>query len=413
MADTKLYDILGVPKGSSESDLKKAYRKLAKEYHPDKNPDAGDKFKEISFAYDVLSDTKKREVYDRYGMKGIQEGADGHDHSGDIFSQLFGGGLFGGMGGRMGGGRQRPRRGEDTVHPLKVTLEDLYNGKTAKLQLSRNIICKTCNGVGGKSDSVRKCTGCKGSGMKLTYRQLGPGMMQQLQSVCSDCHGEGETCSDADRCKKCNGKKVTVENKILEVHVDKGMRDSEKITFRGEGDQQPGVEPGDVVIVLQLKPHERFERHDQDLYMTHKVSLTEALCGFMIVQKHLDGRELVIKSIPGEIVTPGSVKGVTGEGMPMYRNPFEKGNLYIKFDVEFPENQFATKEQLESLEKLLPPRPSAPVVNLQDENVTEVNLHDYDASQQRSNGRQGGRAEYDSDDEQQQGHGPGVQCASH
>jgi DnaJ family protein A protein 2 len=416
MADNKLYDILGVSRTASEGELKKAYRKLAKENHPDKNPAAGDKFKEISMAYDVLSDPKKREFYDRHGLKGLQEGADHEGMDGhDIFSQLFGGGLFGGMGGRMGGGRGRRQRGDDTVHPLKVTLEDLYNAKVSKLQLSRNIICKTCDGVGGKAGSRRSCNGCRGSGMKVTYRQLGPGMMQQMQSVCTDCSGEGEQFSESDRCKACQGKKVVVETKILEVHVDKGMRDGEKITFRGEGDQQPNVEAGDVVIVLQQKPHEEFERHGIDLYMAKTISLTEALCGFTIVQKHLDGRQLVIKSVPGEVIIPGATKGIKGEGMPIHRNPFEKGNLYIKFNVEFPENQFAANENLAKLEKLLPPRPAAPVIDLNDENVMEVGMQDYDPSQERSNGGRSAQA-YDSDEEGAHGHpgaGPGVQCASH
>lgn len=242
-------------------------------------------------------------------------------------------------------------------------------------------------------------------------------MMQQLQSRCSDCDGEGEVLNEADRCKTCSGKRTVVESKILEVHVDKGMRDGERIMFRGEGDQQPGIEAGDVIIVLQQKPHEVFERSGNDLYMLHKISLTEALCGFTMVQTHLDGRKLVIRSQPGEVIVPGSIKAVKNEGMPIHRNPFEKGNLYIKFDVEFPEKQFATDQQLADLEKLLPARPPPPTVDLQDENVSEVDLHDYDVNQDRANGaggRGGGSGEaYDSDDDGQRGHGPGVQCASH
>lgn len=253
--------------------------------------------------------------------------------------------------------------------------------------------------------------------MKVTYRQLGPGMMQQLQAVCSDCAGQGEIFNDADKCKTCSGKKVVVESKILEVHVDKGMRDGERITFRGEGDQQPNVEPGDVVIVLQQKPHETFERQGSDIYMSQSISLTEALCGFTLVQKHLDGRSLVIRSSPGEVITPGKTKGIRGEGMPIHRNPFEKGNLYIKFDVKFPEKQFASEQKLADLEKLLPARPPVPHVDMNDENVAEVDLHDFDPNQEKTNGSGRSDAAYDSDDEggPRGGHpgGPGVQCASH
>jgi len=413
MADNKLYDILGVPKSASDSEIKKAYRKLAKEYHPDKNASAGDKFKEISFAHDVLSDPKKREIYDKYGMKGLQEGADGFEgfDSGDLFSQLFG---FGPMGGMFGGGRRRgPRRGEDTIHPLKVSLEDLYNGKTSKLQLSRNVICKTCSGLGGKSGAKKPCTACRGHGVKVSYRQLGPGMMQQMQSVCTDCTGEGEVINEADRCKPCNGKKTINETKVLEVHIDKGMRDSEKIVFRGEGDQTPGVEAGDVIIIVQQKPHEKFERKGHDLVMHHEITLTEALCGFTLVLTHLDGRQLVIKSKPGEVIVPGVIKGVKNEGMPMHRNPFEKGFLYIKFDVKFPEKQFTTSDKLALLETLLPNRPTPPTFDLNDEMTEEVTLMDYDSSEARTNGRGSGEAYHEDDDDEDGSGRAGVQCATH
>ncbi|RWS26306.1 DnaJ-like protein subfamily A member 2 [Leptotrombidium deliense] len=404
--DTKLYDLLGVQRNASETEIKKAYRKLAKEYHPDKNAAAGDKFKEISFAHEVLTDSRKREIYDRYGLKGLQEGHDSPFASEDLFSHLFGGGLFG-----MGSGfRRRRQKGEDTVHCLKVSLEDLYNGKLSKLQLTRNVLCKTCNGIGGKPDSRRQCISCRGTGVKVTFRQLGPGMMQQLQSVCSDCHGEGEVFNESEKCKTCNAKKVVNESKILEVHVDKGMRDNEKIYFRGEGDQPPDIDPGDVIIVLQTKPHEKFQRDGNDLYASLDISLTQALCGFAIPLKHLDGRELILRCKPGDVIVPNSLKVVKGEGMPMYRNPFEKGNLYIKFNVVFPEQYFTSNEKLAILKKLLAEDVKLEKFNLNDENVEEVGLHEYDPSTEKSNN--GSRNEaYDSDDERQGGHG--VQCTTH
>lgn len=408
MADTKLYEVLGVTKNASDLEIKKAYRKLAKEFHPDKNPEAGDKFKEISFAYEVLSDSKKRTIYDKYGLKGMQEG--GHDGPSvfapdDLFSHLFGGGLFGaGMGGMRA---RRQHRGEDTIHPLKVSLEDLYNGKTAKLQLSKNVICTVCDGKGGRTGASHTCRTCRGCGIKITYRQLGPGMSQQLQSRCTDCSGEGEVINEKDRCTTCRGKKVMNETKILEVHVDKGMRESQKIYFRGEGDQQPEVEPGDVIIVLQQKHHDKFQRSGDDLVMAHTITLTEALCGFCMVLKHLDGRDLLIKHPAGHVVKPGDIKGIEGEGMPHYRNPFEKGNLYIKFDVTFPESHFTNEIKLKELEQLLPPRPSFEVPK--GENVEEVDLNEYDPNE-RSAGS--GRQEaYASDDEDHAGGPGGIQCA--
>jgi DnaJ family protein A protein 2 len=150
------------------------YRKLAKEFHPDKNPEAGDKFKEISYAYEILSDPKKRQVYDKYGLKGMQQGAQDGFGGDSLFSHLFGGGLFGGFGG-FGGPHRRRHKGEDTVHPLKVSLEDLYNGKTSKLQLSKNVICAACRGKGGRSENFEQCPGCKGRRFKVMYHQIAPG----------------------------------------------------------------------------------------------------------------------------------------------------------------------------------------------------------------------------------------------
>ncbi|XP_059486110.1 dnaJ homolog subfamily A member 2-like [Neocloeon triangulifer] len=407
MAEPDLYNILGVKRNAADPEIKKAYRKLAMEFHPDKNPEAGDRFKEISYAYEILSDPRKREVYDRHGLKGIQEGA--HEHGGmgadDIFSHIFGGGGLFGMPG-MGGMRGRRRaRGEDTVHPLKVSLEDLYKGKTSKLQISKSVICKACDGRGG-SGGAQTCRGCRGCGRKVTFRQLGPGMTQQMQSICTDCGGEGETIAEKDRCQTCRGKKVINESKVIEAHVDKGMRDGQKIYLRGEGDQQPGVEPGDVIIVLQMKPHEKFQRTNDDLFMTHTITITEALCGFILVVKHLDGRELVVRQPAGEVVKPGDFKGIKGEGMPQYRNPFEKGVLFIKFDVTFPSNNFADEAKLKMLETLLPNRPPEPIPS---GDAEEVVLTDYDPYERSE---RGGRSEAYEDDDEDGHSGPGgIQCA--
>ncbi|KAK2173552.1 hypothetical protein NP493_868g03022 [Ridgeia piscesae] len=412
MAEPDLYSILNVTKNASASEIKKAYYKLAKEFHPDKNPEAGDKFKEISFAYEVLSNPEKKDIYDRHGLQGLKDGLGGGGSSSDLFEELFGG-LFGGGGhGPFGrgfgfGGPRKPQRGEDMVHPLRVSLEDLYNGKTAKLQLSKKLICPKCQGQGGKAGAMQSCRTCGGRGIKVTMRQLGPGMVQQMQSVCPECRGEGEVINEKDRCKGCKGKKVIPESKILEVHVDKGMRDGQKIPFRGEGDQMPGVEPGDVIIILQQKENDVFQRRGNDLFMTHTIGITEALCGFQFMLKHLDGRELVVTSEPGKVIEPGSVKCIMEEGMPTYRNPFQKGNLHVKFDITFPPNKFADEKQLKQLEALLPARVDVKLPT--GENVMEVDLMDYEPNQHGSHDR---REAYDEDDdEDHMGAGPRVQCA--
>jgi len=427
VVDTKLYEILGVAPDAHVSEIKKQYKRLARQFHPDKaGVETEEKFKEISFAHEILTNPEKRELYDRYGEKGLMEGGMGHGME-DIFSHIFGGhgagGLFGGfgpfgMGGGMGmGGRRRhqKRRGEDTVHTLKVTLEDLHNGKTSKLKLTKKVICDICKGVGGKGNAVQKCYSCEGHGYKISIQPLGPGMVQQVQRVCPDCAGDGELIDARKKCKECNGKKVCEEKKILEVQVDKGMKEGQKITFRGEGDQQPGVETGDVVIVLQQLPHDLFTRHGDDLTMNLKIGLTEALCGFKIPIQHLDNRELLITSQPGKVIEPGCKRVILNEGMPLHRNPFEKGHLYIEFDVIFPPNNYLITEKLKELEKVLPPRPTPMEPDLTDDDTYEVDLVNFDETTYKKESR--GRDAYreDDDDDMDGGHhahGPGVQCAT-
>uniref|UniRef100_A0A2P2HWR4 DnaJ homolog subfamily A member 2-like n=1 Tax=Hirondellea gigas TaxID=1518452 RepID=A0A2P2HWR4_9CRUS len=340
--------------------------------------------------------------------------------SDDIFSHVFGGGGGGGMPGGMGGGggfgglggffgglggiagrRRGPARGEDTVHRLKVSLEELYIGKVSKLQLSKNTICTECAGMGGHGQ-MTACQQCHGRGITVTVSQIGPGMVQQMQSKCSHCDGEGELMADADRCKKCAGRKVLPDTKLLEVTVEPGMRDEQRIIFRGEGDQMPGVEPGNVMIVLHERPHADFKRDGNDLFLAKSITLIEALCGFQTTISHLDGRTLVISHPAGDVLKPNTVRGISNEGMPVYQQAGEKGDLYIQFTIEFPKNYFADTEKLQQLETLLGGRPQAPIPIPQDSE--EVNLSECEA-QTRAN---------DDDDAEHHGHGmhgPQVQCA--
>jgi len=408
--ETKFYDVLGVAPAADDNALKKAYRKLAMKYHPDKNPEAGDKFKEISMAYEVLSNPEKRKLYDQAGEQGIKEGGGGGGGGGmnpmDISDMFFGGG----GGDPFGRGRGRgPRRTKNLMHQLSVSLEDMYNGSVRKLALQKNVICDGCEGLGGKAGAVQKCPNCRGTGMQVRIQQLGPGMMQQIQSMCGECHGEGERVDPKLRCKKCNGRKVNRERKILEVSVDKGMEDGQKVTFSGEGDQEPGLEPGDIIIVLDEKAHPVFKRNGQDLIMKLDVSLTEALTGMRKAVKTLDERTLVIQTVKGEVIKSGDLKMVRGEGMPQYRNPFEKGRLIIQFNVVFPAS--LEPSVAEELAKILPPA-EEPILP---DDVDEVDLNDFDPEADRQQQHRGHHGQgYEDEEEGHHGHpgGPGVQCAT-
>lgn len=381
----KLYETLGVAKTATSAEIKKAYRKLAVKYHPDKGGDEA-KFKEVSAAYEILSDADKRERYDKYGLEGVaDDGGGGGRGADDLFSMFFGGG------GRRSSG---PRKGEDVTHPIKVSLEDLYNGKTVKLAIHRQII------VG---DS-KVCDACNGQGVVLEMRQIAMGMVQQIQRKCTKCNGAGYIF------------KTKKERKVLEVHIDKGMRHNQKVVFRGMADEKPNMEPGDIVFVVQEKDHDTFKRKGADLLYVKNLSLNEAICGYEFEIDHLDGRKLVVKSQPGEVIKPEAdstspfVKIVPSEGMPSHGNPFVKGNLYILFRVNFPEEGSLDSEVIQQLKKLLP-NPSTPIdIDLDDEeNHTEI-VHT-SAADVKNFGKGGAPSSsdaYDSDDEDQRG--GNVQC---
>ncbi|CAI8606662.1 unnamed protein product [Vicia faba] len=407
--NTKYYDILGVSKSASEDEIKKAYRKAAMKNHPDKGGDP-EKFKELGQAYEVLSDPEKKELYDQYGEDALKEGMGGGGSSFhnpfDLFESFFGGAGFGG--GPSRGRRQK--QGEDVVHSLKVSLEDVFNGTTKKLSLSRNVLCVKCKGKGSKSGTAGRCFGCQGTGMKITRRQIGLGMIQQMQHVCGDCKGTGEVISERDRCPQCKANKITQEKKVLEVHVEKGMQQGQKIVFEGQADEAPDTITGDIVFVLQVKGHPKFKREHDDLYIDHNLSLTEALCGFQFTVTHLDGRQLLVKSNPGEVIKPGQHKAINDEGMPQHNRPFMRGRLYIKFNVEFPESGFLSPSQSLELGKILPQKTSKKLAEKELDDCEETTMHDVDIAEVLRKKQHYHREAYDDDDEDEPSE-PRVQCA--
>ncbi|KAF4768544.1 hypothetical protein HAV15_002650 [Penicillium sp. str.  len=412
--ETKFYDTLGVAATATEAQLKTAYKKGALKYtlvyKNTNNPDAAEKFKELSHAYETLSDPEKRQLYDQLGEEGLENGGGGGGmNAEDLFSQFFGGGGGGPFGGMFGGGMrdQGPKKARTIHHVHKVNLEDIYKGKVSKLALQKSVICGGCDGRGGKEGAVKECAGCNGSGMKTMMRQMGP-MIQRFQTVCPDCNGEGEIVRDKDRCKKCNGKKTVVERKVLHVHVDKGVRDGHKIEFRGEGDQMPGVMPGDVVFEIEQKPHARFQRKGDDLFYQAEIDLLTALAGGAIHIEHLDDRWMTVNIAPGEVIVPDAIKVIHGQGMPSFRH-HDHGNLYIKFDVKFPKKE--ELQNLELLEKVLPPR-SEKVVPPTDAMVEDFELEDPENEHDQARAHGAAASGMDEDDDDVPGGAERVQCAS-
>lgn len=341
-------------------------------YHPDRNPDpkAAEEFKKISEAYTVLSNDDKRKVYDQYGSDGIDAmnqggmGGAGGPSPEEIFAQFFGGEMPGGMGGfggfgGMGGGRRarrsKPSRTPDVEHIITADLEDFYAGKSIKLDFHRRTTCGTCNGTGAKPPhKPSTCTACKGSGSRMQVLQMGPGMIQQVVSECDACDGTGEAVNPKHKCTDCNGAKTVKKPKRLNIVIEPGMRPGETITFAGDAHEEPGAQTGDVVIRLKQKPHKSFKRirGGDDLYMEKNITLAEALGGFELKVTHLDGRTVIVKPNPAsKVLKPGDVKMISGEGMPQTGIPTRRGNLYIRFNVDFPDIPFLKAEELDIVTK--------------------------------------------------------------
>ncbi|KZT51738.1 DnaJ-domain-containing protein, partial [Calocera cornea HHB12733] len=362
---TAYYDMLGVSVDATDDEIKRAYKRRAMSTHPDKNPSpsAHSEFQELQAAYAVLSDGHKRAAYDRYGPDSGPASSSAGAGEGmtqeDLFSQMFSGfgfdmsgaeGLFGPGAGAGGGGSGR---GDEEID-YDVALEDLYCGKEVTMTVERTRACGHCKGSGGKSGATPKpCVACEGRG-KVS---MGP-MMARTIIACEECHGLGQKFRDKDRCKRCHGRRVTKEKKRLVAHVERGARDGQRIVLHGEGDQAPGQQqPGDVILRLHLRPHAAFEQHGLHLLTTVHITLSEALLGFeRVALTHLDGRGIRLASPPGKAIASQSVFRVPGEGMPAYRRPETRGDLFVLFEIEMPSPEWLRGADRGALEKLLPPR---------------------------------------------------------
>lgn len=413
--ETKFYETLGVPPTANEAELKKAYRTMALKYHPDKNPEGGEMFKEITRAYEVLSDPEKRKMYDEYGEAGLNGETGEHMNPEDLFAQFFGGSFFG-----AGGGRPRgPRKGKDIVHELKISLEDLFKGITKKLAISRKVTCSGCDGKGGSK--VSKCDGCHGSGVRIMTQKTVFGY-QRVQMECNECGGSGENIAPKDRCTACAGEKYVNDKKVFEIPVAPGTHSGEKIMFEREAHHAPSAIPGDIVIVLTEAPHDIFQRRGDDLACVSRIDLLTAIAGGKVIVTFLDGRLLVHQLRAGDVIKPGEVRCIQGEGMPRFRRS-GRGNLYVKFEVVFPPKNWATPAKLQALAEILP-APPAVMLQPNDPNWYPVTMSDVGKMPasffaEAAAGEHRGASGCTSDDEEQHqqqffGHGgaKAVQCGN-
>lgn len=325
--------MMGVSPTATQLEIKKAYKKLALKHHPDRGGDE-EEFKKVQGAYETLGDPDKRANYDRFGKDGLR-GSGGM--STDMFTNMFGnmfGGQFGGMFNTFQQAQNMIRKTEPTIHKYNVTLEDLCNRKIVKLRFTRDRQCP-CQ----TPDTSKTCDPCKGVGFITQVRQIGPGMVQQIRNPCDMCNGIGKIYQSCDKCKSGVRKLA----KVFQVHLTPELEHGFQYKFAGEGNQAPGSEPGDFIIVIVHKPHAVFQMHGKDLAYTKELTLKEALCGFAFELMHPSGEKL---SITGDQVTiPNAITKVDGRGM-------STGSaLLIKFNVTFPSN--LSERQIAALKEIL------------------------------------------------------------
>ena len=356
MAKRDYYEVLGVDKNASANDIKKAYRKLAIQYHPDKNPgdkEAEEKFKEAAEAYGVLSDPDKKARYDQFGFEGVS-GAGGSGFGGagmdinDIFSMfgdIFGGrGGFGGFGGFGGGGGSRPAkfRGSDQRVKVKLTLQEIANGVTKKFKLKKYVPCTHCNGSGAENGAVETCPECKGTGRVIRTQQSFFGMMQS-EVACPHCNGQGKIIKN--KCKHCNGEGIVMGEEIVEVNIPAGVYEGMQLSMRGKGNAGKfnGV-PGDLLILVEEEKHPTLVRDENDLIYSLLLDIpTAALGGFAEIPT-IDGKAKVTID-PG--TQPGKVLRLRGKGLPTL-NGYGKGDIVVNISVYIPET--LSREEKKAME---------------------------------------------------------------
>ncbi len=341
MAKRDYYEILGVAKNASDEEIKKAYRKLAIKYHPDKNPDdksAEEKFKEAAEAYEVLSNNEKRQRYNQFGHAGVGGASGGGGHHGgmnmdDIFSQfgdIFGGAFgFGGGGGNRGGGR-RMNRGSNLRVKVKLNLKEIANGAEKKIKVNKYVGCKTCSGSGAKNGQYDTCKQCNGSGVVTRVQQTILGAMQ-TQTTCNACSGEGRIVRD--KCNNCHGDGIVREEEIITMNIPAGVAEGMQLSMQGKGNAAPrGGINGDLLIVIEEEDHADLKREGNHLIYSLNISFPDAAMGTSVEIPTIDAKAK-IKIDAG--TQSGKVLRLKGKGLPDI-NAYGRGDLLVEISVYTP-----------------------------------------------------------------------------
>lgn len=345
------YQVLNVDREADEDEIKKAYRKLAIQFHPDKNPnnkEAEDKFKEATEAYEVLRDPEKRQTYDRFGHAGLEGMTTDFSGFGVNLDDLFGD-VFGDLLGGFGGRQRAPKRGRSLQYNLEVTLEDVIHGKQITIQVPRVETCSICDGSGAKTGTdVVTCPQCHGRG-QISQSQ---GFFT-MSRTCPRCRGEGEIIQDP--CPSCSGRGLVRNTCEIKLNIDKGVDSGFKYQLRGEGEVGVnGAPPGDLFVVINVAPHERFQRDQNDLITSAKISFAQATLGAKIGVQGIDGPE-ELRIPPG--TQYGAQLRIPNKGVPVYKRSYS-GDLIVKIEIETPTQ--LNSEQRRKLEEFAKLRGESP-----------------------------------------------------
>jgi DnaJ family protein A protein 2 len=355
MSEKSYYEIMELSKNASDVDIKKQYKKMTMKWHPDRVQDPAKKeesntmIKLINEAYDVLKDPQKKQTYDRYGKKGLDE----QNHMPPNMEEML----------RAMQQQQQQQRRHTNIPPIKlgvgITLENIYNGKTFETEIERHSLCSVCSATGFSDGSTHECSSCNGVGQVMGQQEIAPGFMQRVQRPCSKCRGSGQDSNSVPKCKTCTGSKLIKEKVKLKMDIQKGVKNGDKIQIENKGNEIPstdrqndGITRGPIILIIQEVEHDVFKRgvvisdhmDPSNICITIDITLAESIAGFKKTFTHLDGRKLYVWE--QDIIKNDDIKLIVGEGLPVRGKDYKKGDLYVKYNVIYPdilsdENKFA------------------------------------------------------------------------